>query len=160
MPPKPPSPPWVDWKLDEEFLGALDRWTAAHPGSTIDNILDQICTAIDDSKDIVDLIPDSPLVKALGQLIKLGTVRLLIMFQHGMSSILSFLQAVAKAKTEVRDFAKEIVQFISQVMTAFRNGEAGHFTLATWRNLEELRCVHSLLYFDGSGPELLHYTGL
>jgi hypothetical protein len=78
MPPK--SPPWDDWKLDEEFLGALIRWTVAHPGSTIENVLNQICTAIDDSKDLVDLIPDSPfparsLIKGLGQLIKLGTVR-------------------------------------------------------------------------------------
>jgi hypothetical protein len=55
------------------------------------------------------------------------------------TSTFILLQVVANTKSVVRDFAKEIIQLISQVMTAFRNKEAGRFTLTTWENLEELR---------------------
>ena len=79
---------WETWNLDQKFLDHLTCWTDNHPESRLDRVLDNICTAIDDSKDFLNLIPDSPfparsLVQALGQLIKVGTVRLCIDLRHG-----------------------------------------------------------------------------
>ena len=58
---------------------AMSRWTIDHPETALDRVLDNICAGIDNGKDLVELIPDSPfparsLVKALGYLMKLGTV--------------------------------------------------------------------------------------
>jgi hypothetical protein len=57
----------------------MSRWTLEHPETKLDRVFDNICVAIDNGKDIIELIPDSPfparsLVKALGYLVKLGTV--------------------------------------------------------------------------------------
>ena len=74
---------WETWNLDRKFLEHLTRWTDDHPESRLDRVLDNICIAIDDSKEFLNLIPDSPfparsLVQALGQLIKVGAVHLCI----------------------------------------------------------------------------------
>ena len=79
---------WETWNLDRKFLDHLTRWTDDHPESRLDRVLDNICIAIDDSKDFLNLIPDSPfparsLVQALCQLIKVGAVRLCIDLRHG-----------------------------------------------------------------------------
>jgi hypothetical protein len=73
------SRPWGTWNLDAEFFRSLSHWTIDHPESSIDRILDGICTAVDNTKYLLGLIPDSPfpahsLVQALGQLIKIGMV--------------------------------------------------------------------------------------
>jgi hypothetical protein len=57
----------------------MSRWTIDHPGSKLDRVLDDISAGIDNGKDLLGLIPDSPfparsLVTALGCLVKLGTV--------------------------------------------------------------------------------------
>jgi hypothetical protein len=57
----------------------MSRWTVDHPETTLHRVFDNICTGIDNGKDLVELIPDSPfpgrsLVKAIGYLVKLGTV--------------------------------------------------------------------------------------
>jgi hypothetical protein len=72
-------PPWDSWELDPEFFKAMSRWTIEHPETTLDRVLDNICVGIDNGRDLLELIPDSPfparsLVKALGYLVKLGTV--------------------------------------------------------------------------------------
>lgn len=90
-----PAPPWEAWKLDEEFLGALVRWTITNGDNALDRILERICSAIDNSEKIIEVIPDSPfparsLVKALGQLIKLGTVHCYINLCHKWTK-LSFM---------------------------------------------------------------------
>jgi hypothetical protein len=75
------SPPseWDSWELDPKFFKAMSRWTIDHPETTLDRVLDNICAGIDNGKDLLDLIPDSPfparsLVTALGYLVKLGAV--------------------------------------------------------------------------------------
>ena len=70
---------WDSWELDSEFFKAMSRWTLDHPETTLDRVLDSICAGIDNGKDVLDLIPDSPfparsLLTALGYLIKLGAV--------------------------------------------------------------------------------------
>ena len=74
----PPSE-WDSWELDPEFFKAMSRWTIDHPETTLDRVLDDICAGIDNGKDLLKLIPDSPfparsLVTGLGYLIKLGAV--------------------------------------------------------------------------------------
>ena len=57
----------------------MSRWTIDHPDTTLPLVLDSICVGIDKGRDLVELIPDSPLparslVKALSYIVKLGTV--------------------------------------------------------------------------------------
>jgi hypothetical protein len=71
---------WDPWELDPKFFKAMSRWTVDHPETTLDRVLDNICVGIENGKDLLELIPDSPfparsLIKALGYLVKLGTVR-------------------------------------------------------------------------------------
>jgi hypothetical protein len=73
------SPPWDPWELNPEFFAAMSRWTIEHPESTLDKILDKLCTAIDNSQPLLDLIPDSPfparsLIKGIAHLLQLGKV--------------------------------------------------------------------------------------
>jgi hypothetical protein len=75
------SPPsqWESWELDPEFFKAMSRWTIDHPETTLDRVLDNIYAGIDNGKDLLELIPDSPfparsLVTGLGYLVKLGAV--------------------------------------------------------------------------------------
>jgi hypothetical protein len=75
----PPPSGWDSWELDPKFFKAMSRWTIDHPETTLDCVLDNICAGIDNRKDLLDLIPDSPfparsLVAALGYLVKLGAV--------------------------------------------------------------------------------------
>lgn len=77
----PTSNPWNTWALDEEFFAALSCWTIANPETGIDRVLDKVCIAIEANRDFIECIPDSPfparsLVKALCQLLKVGTVRI------------------------------------------------------------------------------------
>jgi hypothetical protein len=76
----PASNPWDTWALDEEFFAALSCWTIANPETGIDRVLEKVCIAIEANRDFIECIPDSPfparsLVKALCQLLKVGTVR-------------------------------------------------------------------------------------
>jgi hypothetical protein len=147
----PSSPrPWETWHLDEDFFGALSRWTIDNPENSIDRILERISTAIDDRKDLVNIIPDSPfparsLVQALGQLIKVGTACLSIDLCYGHANFRN-LQAISKAKVDIQAFAKVIVHWVSQVASAFKNGNGGRFTLETWRHLEGIRYVQGRLH--------------
>ena len=73
-------PPWDPWELDPEFFAAMTRWTIEHPESTLDKILDGLCTAIENGQPLLDLIPDSPfparsLIKGITHLLQLGRVR-------------------------------------------------------------------------------------
>jgi hypothetical protein len=84
--------PWDTWDLDRKFLDDITRWTDNHPESRLDRVLDNICTAIDAGKDFIDLIPDSPfpagtLIRTLGQLIKVSTVRLYIDLRQGHAKL-------------------------------------------------------------------------
>jgi hypothetical protein len=72
-------PPWSSWSLDEQFFGALSRWTVQNFGSSLTHVLDQISAGLDTAKDLSSLIPDAPfparsLVEALLSLLKLGLV--------------------------------------------------------------------------------------
>ena len=74
-----PALRWDSWELDPDFFRALTQWTINHPDTTLDGVLKNVCDAIDRGKDLLEVIPDAPfparsLVKALGCLVKLGTV--------------------------------------------------------------------------------------
>ena len=89
-----PKVPWDDWDLDPKFFAALSNWTLDNPDSSLDHIMEVICNRIDDSKNILELIPSSPfpargLVEALTYLVKLGAVR-------GSVGFLSFVSSMAK----------------------------------------------------------------
>jgi len=73
-------PPWDPWELNPEFFAAMSWWTIDHPESTLDRILDRLCTAIENGQPLLDLIPDSPfparsLIKGITHLLQLGRVR-------------------------------------------------------------------------------------
>jgi hypothetical protein len=76
----PSALPWDPWELDPEFFAAMSRWTIEHPESTLDRILDRLCTAIENGQPLLELIPDSPfparsLIKGITHLLQLGRVR-------------------------------------------------------------------------------------
>jgi hypothetical protein len=63
-----------------EFFGAVSRWTIDHPESTLDRILDRLCTAVENGQPLLDLVPDSPfparsLIKGIAHLLQLDRVR-------------------------------------------------------------------------------------
>lgn len=75
--------PWEAWELDERFFQALSQWTSNNPEMTIDRVLDKIRDGLENSKDLLGLIPDSPfpargLVTALAYLLRLGVVSFFI----------------------------------------------------------------------------------
>jgi hypothetical protein len=79
--------PWDPWELNPEFFAAMSRWTIDHPESTLDRILDRLCTAIDNGQPLLDLVPDSPfparsLIKGIAHLLQLGRVRDLARCHH------------------------------------------------------------------------------
>jgi hypothetical protein len=74
--------PWNSWSLDEEFFGSLSRWTLERPQDTLTQVLDKVSDALETTKSVRAVIPDSPfparsLVEALLSLLKLGIVRIM-----------------------------------------------------------------------------------
>jgi hypothetical protein len=72
-------PPWDPWELNPEFFAAMSRWTIDHPESTLDKILDRLCTAVENGQPLLELIPDSPfparsLIRGIAHLLQLGRV--------------------------------------------------------------------------------------
>lgn len=140
-----PPPPWDSWELNPKFFNAMSHWTVSHPETTLDRVLDNICDGIDNGKDLVDLIPDSPfparsLVKALGYLVKFGTVRRFdqseCLFVHDC------FQTVSRARAEVHKFAKDVIHWVNQMQLAFESRRVGRFASVTKKkNLEKMRCV-------------------
>ena len=55
------------------------------------------------------------------------------------------LQSVSRAKAEVHKFAKEVIQWVSDVGLAFRSRKNGHFIRRTKRNLMQMRYVSATL---------------
>jgi hypothetical protein len=97
MAPSPELHPWT-WALDQEFFGALARWTIENPPGSIDRLLDKINSGIHNIQDLINFIPDSPfpargLIQALCQLIQIGTVCILvdISYYHAKSRSLQRL---------------------------------------------------------------------
>lgn len=75
-----PSPPWDEWELDPKFFKTLSRWTRDNPEKSIDRVLQNVCTGLENVQEIMQLVPDSPfparsLIGALAHLVKLGAVR-------------------------------------------------------------------------------------
>ncbi|KZP10166.1 hypothetical protein FIBSPDRAFT_1051471 [Athelia psychrophila] len=120
---KPPS--WPSWKLDPDFFQAMSRWTMEHPESSLDKVMDNICSAIESSDSVMQLIPDSPfparsLVTALVYLLRLGIT-------------------ISTAKSAVYDFAKQIVHWLGQIQATFKENQNGRFSRATIKNLSQFR---------------------
>src|ERR1700691_1214252 len=71
--------PWDSWELDPTFFRALSQWTLDHPESSLDRVLEYVCVGIDEGKEFLQLVPNSPfpargLIGALAHLVKLGVV--------------------------------------------------------------------------------------
>ncbi|RDB15677.1 hypothetical protein Hypma_003935 [Hypsizygus marmoreus] len=118
-------PPWAEWTLDKEFFDALSQWSAKHPETLLDRVLDNVRNAIDKGQPFLGLIPGNPfpargLVEALAHLVQLGAT-------------------VKRAKTDVYDFATEIVRCLLNMKAAFETCKDDNLTWATWRNLGDMR---------------------
>lgn len=116
-------PSWEEWDLDEKFLTSLSRYSKKHPEQKLDRILFSIYQALENGKDLFEVIPENPfpargLVKALACLIKLGIT-------------------VTRAKQNVYDFTMQVVEWVEQVKSAFEGDERQHFNWATWRSLQK-----------------------
>ncbi|KZP18456.1 hypothetical protein FIBSPDRAFT_933419 [Athelia psychrophila] len=118
-------PPWPSWELNPDFFQAMSRWTMEHPESSLEKIMDNICSAIESSDSVMQLIPDSPfparsLVTALVYLLRLGLT-------------------ISTAKSAVYDFAKQIVHWLGQIQATLKGKKKGRFSRATIKNLSQFR---------------------
>ncbi|KAG6875066.1 hypothetical protein C0992_005337 [Termitomyces sp. T32_za158] len=120
---------WEEWKLDATFLADLDRWAAENPETSLDRLLQQICTAIDPIQGFFDIIPDGSfpargLVKSLAHVVSLGKI-------------------VTSADRDTYYFAMDVVKWVDDTRKAFsarkRRMIRRDFTRATWANLQEMR---------------------
>jgi hypothetical protein len=50
---------------------------------------------------------------------------------------------VRKAKSSAFQFAQKIVQWVEDILKAFKDGDVGQFTEKTWDNLANVRCGKS-----------------
>ena len=81
-------PPWVEWKVDDEFLKKLNHWSQEHSDASVSSVLKSIREKLDvvgatlgadGFKDLLKLIPDVPfpagtLVRCLVNVLMLGIV--------------------------------------------------------------------------------------
>ncbi|KAG6887718.1 hypothetical protein C0992_011005 [Termitomyces sp. T32_za158] len=120
---------WEKWKLDAKFLADLDRWAAENPETSLDRLLQQICTAIDPIQGFLDIIPDGSfpargLVKSIAHLVSLGKI-------------------VTSADRDIYGFAMDVVRWVDDTRKAFsarqRRMMRRDFTRTTWANLQEMR---------------------
>jgi hypothetical protein len=105
-------PPWDPWELDPEFFAAMSQWTIDHPESTLDRILDRLCSAIENGQPLLDLIPDSPfpahsLIKGITHLLQLGRVRELDCCCHRSSELKNFYRPYRKRTTKFTNLRDE-----------------------------------------------------
>ncbi|KZP08520.1 hypothetical protein FIBSPDRAFT_938937 [Athelia psychrophila] len=103
---KKPQSSLSSWELDPDFFKAMSQWTKKHPESSLKNVMDKIFSAIEDSADVMEFIPDSPfparsLVKALVSLLKLGVV----------TDWLDQIQANLKGKKKGR-FSRATIEYL------------------------------------------------
>ncbi|KNZ74691.1 hypothetical protein J132_06326 [Termitomyces sp. J132] len=122
---QPPfSPPWEDWQLDATFLTALSDWEVKNPETTLQRVFQSASYAIDQGKDLVEVIPDTfpakGLVKAVLQLVKLGAT-------------------ISRAQPELVGFTKDIIEWVDGVKISFANAASGNVTETTWENLARTR---------------------
>ncbi|KAF7980316.1 hypothetical protein HWV62_39116 [Athelia sp. TMB] len=121
-------PPWDSWELDPKFFKTLSIWTLTHPESSLDKIMDNVCTALESGDSVLQLIPDSPfparsLIQALTYVLRLGI-------------------SISTAKVAVQEFAQQIVQWVGQVHASFSSGsQGGRFERATRKNLSKIRSL-------------------
>jgi len=141
-------PPWDPWELNPEFFAAMSRWTIDHPESTLDRILERLCTAIESGQSLLELIPDRPfparsLIQGITRLLQLGRVREFGCCFLCSSELKNFYQIISQANNEVHQFARRIIHWTSEMKAAFEDGrlDRGGFTEKTRRNLTERRCV-------------------
>ncbi|KAG6856441.1 hypothetical protein H0H87_004406 [Tephrocybe sp. NHM501043] len=103
--------PWEDWQLNASFLSAVNDWSNKNPRSTLTRILEAASLAIDEGKDLVEIIPDAPfpaksLIKALLQLVKLGA-------------------NISLAHLKLLEFAKDIVAWVDGIASSFARAGDG-----------------------------------
>jgi hypothetical protein len=80
--------PWVEWRVDDEFLKRLDEWNTHQPQSTVIHVMKKVQEKLgkladlaesEVVKDAMELIPNDPfpagtLVKALLNVLVIGIV--------------------------------------------------------------------------------------
>ncbi|KAG6906317.1 hypothetical protein DXG01_014503 [Tephrocybe rancida] len=113
------------WNLDDAFFGALSTWTLDHPGRPLEGVLMSVSDAIDQGKDIVEVIPDA-LFPIRGFIKSVACV-----FQLGVK--------IWTAQRDVQNFAVDILNWVNRVKESFDQAGEGRFTMMTWRNLSQIR---------------------
>ncbi|KAG6902729.1 hypothetical protein C0995_012393 [Termitomyces sp. Mi166 len=135
------SPPWDAWKLDKTFFRNLSQYSASHPETTLNRVLDRIRIGLEDNKPLFSLIPDAPfparsLTLALAHLIKLGVT-------------------VHRAQATVCEFAEQVVAWVINIKNAFESTAGGHFVWTTWKNLGKMRFASIWSYEQSTHWSLL-----
>ncbi|KAG6907003.1 hypothetical protein DXG01_010996 [Tephrocybe rancida] len=113
------------WDLDDAFFNALSVWTLAHPKRRLESVLMVVSHAIDQGKDIVEVIPDA--LFSIRGFIK----SVACLFQLGVK--------IWTAQRDVQDFALGILKWVNGVKESFNQAGEGRFTTMTWQNLSEMR---------------------
>ncbi|KZP07800.1 hypothetical protein FIBSPDRAFT_803637 [Athelia psychrophila] len=103
----------------------MSRWNRKHPESSLKSVMDNICSVIESGADVMGFIPDSPfpartLVTALVSLLRLGI-------------------KIAKAKSAVFEFAKQVADWLDQIQANLKGNDKGRFSRATIENLGPCR---------------------
>ncbi|KAG6915428.1 hypothetical protein DXG01_011516 [Tephrocybe rancida] len=113
------------WNLDDAFFSALSTWTLDHPETPLESVLMGVSDAIDQGKDIVEVIPDA-LFPIRGFIKSVACI-----FQLGVK--------IWTAQRDVQDFAVDILNWVNRVKESFNQAGEGRFTLMTWQNLSQMR---------------------
>ncbi|KZP03977.1 hypothetical protein FIBSPDRAFT_941235 [Athelia psychrophila] len=113
------------WEFDPDFFKAMSRWNRQHPESSLKSVVEKVSSAIENSADVMQFIPDSPfpagtLVTALVSLLRLGI-------------------KISEAKSEVFGFAKQVADWLDQIQANLEGNKKGRFSRATIENLAPCR---------------------
>ncbi|KII95146.1 hypothetical protein PLICRDRAFT_169825 [Plicaturopsis crispa FD-325 SS-3] len=124
-PPSPTAVPWHDWKLDSTFVQSLSAYESGHPETTFDKVIGAILTAADYGKSFESYIPNSPFPAQ--------TVVTAII------SILTVGKEIKSARGNAVALAKEIAEWIENIIKTFQNHGPGVFTTEVWDHLQKKR---------------------
>ncbi|KAG6915427.1 hypothetical protein DXG01_011515 [Tephrocybe rancida] len=113
------------WDLDDAFFNTLSAWTLAHPEGRLESVLMGVSDAIDQGKDLVEVIPDA--LFSIRGFIK----SVACLFQLGVK--------IWTAQRDVQDFALSILKWVNGVKESFNQAGEERFTKITWQNLSQMR---------------------
>ncbi|KAG6905618.1 hypothetical protein DXG01_001675 [Tephrocybe rancida] len=113
------------WELNEEFFSALSKWTLDHPERRLETLLKSANDAIDQGKELLEVIPDAPFPVR-------GFIKsVLCLFRLGVN--------ISIAQRDVKEFALDILHWVNGIKESFEQAGIGRFTAMTWVNLSRMR---------------------